>query len=471
MTRILLINPSLEFKIDVTTSWDIRSDKQGIYPPLGLLYIGTFLQKKLDVNIKLIDMVADNLTYKNLEELILKFNPNVVGITSCTENFLSSLEVAKVTKKVDKKILTVIGGPHCIMFPNETLHHKEIDFLIAGEGEIVFYEFIKNLDSLENIEKLKGFWFKKNNIIIDNGISNNIKNLDELPFPDRKLLDLSKYYCILGRKKNVITISSSRGCPHQCIYCDLKIKEFRLRTPENVFNEIKKCVELGFEEFYFIDDMFNITPKRVIEISEKILKLPKKIKWSFRGRVDTITNESLKIAAKSGCERIQFGLESSTDKKLKFLKKNITTKQIETAIKITNKNKIMSVGNFILGLPIEQNINDINITINFAKKLNLDYAEFHLLKIWPGTELFDLAVKKNLANLDEWKNFVKNADLHFKPKMWTEHFNKDELRNIIKKAFREFYFRPSYIIKNFFKTNSLYELKRKILGFFELIKK
>jgi len=462
--KILLINPpSLSSISSVLPS--ALEEERGHNPPLGLLYIASFLKKKLEnCDIRVIDGPTENLNYSQLKERIKEFNPEIIGLTAMSFTVIDALETAKLAKAINPQVKIVMGGPHVHIFGKETLDLGNADFVILGEGEKTFYQLAKNIEDEEKLKEVPGLvFYDQEHNLIHTGPAQFIENLDELPFPARDLIDNKKYYSVLGTSNLVTTMITSRGCPYRCLFCDRPHlgKMFRARSPKNVVDEMEQCLNnYGIKEFLIYDDTFTVDRRRVIDICQEIEKRKLNIVWDIRARVDTIDKELLAIMKKAGCERIHYGVESGTQKILDVLRKGITLQQVEKAFKLTKKAGIQTLGYFMIGNPTETK-KDILQTIKFAKKINPDYVHITVTMPFPATDLYFLALQKVIIKKDVWLEFAKNPSLDFVPPIWQENLTKEELHDLIKKAYQEFYFRPAYLLKRIFALRSLGELKRK----------
>lgn len=437
-------------------------EERGIYPPLGLMYIASYVNKNTKHKAEILDMPAEEIDYKNLKNELKKREPDVVGIQATTFTLLDSIKVAKIVKSFNENIPIVFGGPHPTIYPEETVNLPFVDFVVLNEGELSFSELLDSIKNKNKLKRVKGIAYKKNDEIIITDKREFIKNLDELPFPDRKLVPYKKYYSLIAKKTPITTMITSRGCPYKCIFCDRPHlgKIFRARSAKNVVDEMEECIEMGIKEIFIYDDTFTIDKKRVIKICEEILKRNLEITWDIRARVDTVNLEILTLLKKAGCERIHYGIESGDQYILNVLRKGITLTQIEKVFKLTKKVGITTLAYFMIGNPNE-NFKQIMKSINLAKKLDPDYVHFSITIPFPNTDLYKLGLSKGIF-FDFWKRFAENPSKNFTPEVWCENFTKEELSKLLKKAYKSFYLRPRYIIKTILKTRSFEELKRKL---------
>lgn len=468
--KILLINPPHLNTVSSCMPKVLEEDLDFL-PPLGLMYLAGYLKEKTLHEVKIIDCQVEQLSYQELEDRIIRENPNIIGVTAMTFTLIDVIKTARLAKKINQKIKVVLGGPHVNIYPDETMAIKEIDFLVLGEGERPFKELIDNIDRIENLRQIKGLVFRKRNEIINTGHQELIKDLDSIPFPARELLPYQKYFSVVSSKRPVTTMFTSRGCPFQCLFCDRPHlgKIFRARSANNVVDEMEECQRMGIKEILIYDDTFGVDRRRVLDICSEIQKKGLTIAWDVRTRVDTVDEKVLKAMKKANCQRIHYGVEAGTEKILEILKKGINLKQIENAFKITKKIGIKTVGYFMIGSPTETK-EDILKTIKLTKRLNPDFVHISVTTPFPATGLYYLGLEKKILPYDYWLKFAQNPRSDFVPLAWEENLTKKELFNLLKYAYRSFYFRPKYILKRIMELSSWQELKNKTKAALNILK-
>jgi radical SAM superfamily enzyme YgiQ (UPF0313 family) len=470
--KVLLINPPAENLVK-TFAPDSITEEMGYYSPMGLLYIATYAQKELgqQVSIEILDTQVERMGYEAIKEYLEEKKPDVVGISCMTFLVIDALKVAHLAKEVCPETHVVIGGTHPTIYPEELASQPKIDSIVVGEGEVTFCELLKALAGGKSLEGIKGVGFRKNGKIVLNPPRDFIQDLDSLPFPDRDLLPYKKYYNLLGKGKEIMTsLLTSRGCPHNCIFCTKKDGRLcRMRSPENVVAEIEYCVGKGITDFDIIDDTLSINRKRVMAISDMIIEKGLKITMDVRARVDQVDQEMLNRIALAGCNRIRFGVESGNAGVLENLKKEITLDQVRAAFKMAKKAGIVTFAYFMLGSPGETQ-KEISESIKLAKQIDPDYVQFLITTPFPATDLYTLGLKNGVLNSDYWQEFSANPTGDFIPQWWTENFDHQELEDWQKKAHLSFYYRPGYVLKQLFKVKSFKELTRKARAGFRLFR-
>lgn len=445
--KVLLINPPIKNIIQAELP-PALSREVGIFPPLGLMYIASYLQKYSNHEVQILDAVAEDLSQAALEQAIRKSNPQLVGITAHTNNLIDVLFLTGLIKKIDPGIHINIGGSHARVFPQETLRLEGVDSVIPGEGEIPFFQLVEALSQGKDLREVPGLIFKEGEGIISGKRPASPPDLDRLPFPARSLIKSQRYYYILGRRSTFTTMVSSRGCPYHCTFCSTPKENYRQRSVQNVVQEMEECGQLGVEEIHFVDDTFNLSPEWVISLCQEIKRRNLRIPWSFRGRVDTLTREVLQKLKEANCIRINLGVETSTDEGLKRLKKGLTIHQIEEVFAQAREIGISTVAYFLIGCPHEKSREDILHTLHFAKRLNSDFALFNILTPYPDTELYREGLEKGLFRKDFWREFALQPTKDFEIKVWEESFTKKELEKILVSIYRRYYFRFSIILRN-----------------------
>ncbi|MFA5020216.1 MAG: radical SAM protein [Candidatus Pacearchaeota archaeon] len=446
--KLLLINPPQSAVYGKIGSPD--------YPPLGLAYIGAVLEKQGHY-VRIIDIDAEKISKQHLLKIIRNFE--IIGITATTPTFQQAEKLFKLIKE-NTKAITLLGGVHATITPEDCLKTDLIDFVIRGEGELTIVELLDAIEKKKQISSIKGISYKKNNKIIHNKDRELIQNLDDIPFPARHLFNQQKYTYPDSLLNPVMPIMTSRGCPHMCTYCCTKLifsRRVRFRSAKNVVDEIQQLIrDYKVKEIHFWDDNFTLNKQRVFEILAEIKKRKIKLKFAFPNglRVDQVDEEILRALKEMGVYSVAFGVESGNQIILNNVKKGTTIEKIEKAYKLAKKLKIETWGFFMLGL-YGENKKTIRDTINFAKKLNPDIAKFHILKPYPGTEIFDQLKKDGLIIEFDYSKY----GIHTPPVHRLNDITPDELIDLSKKAYREFYLRPSKIIQQITRIKSFQRFK------------
>lgn len=401
-------------------------------PPLGLLYIASELQAS-GYAVKVLDLAVELLVKDEIINYLVDSNPKVIGISSFYESWSAMKSLCFVIRRVLPDAKIVIGG-NCATFSYEQIL-KEIkaDFVILGEGE---YATTNLCDALfhqnKKIEHISGLaYIDKDGMVVRNE-PERIMNLDKLKFPDRSLIKLDRYVY-------PFSISTARGCVGQCIFCSSKAfwkKKVIFRSVENVVDEIMEIKSVfNANEFFIIDDTFTMIPDRAKEFCRLLKSKNEKFTWFCESRADVASEELLKMLYEAGCRKIQFGMESGNDEILKKIGKNITTAQIENAVKLASKIGFSINVSFIIGHAFDT-LETIKQSFELAKKMKVEYGANVLCSIntpYPGTEIYEKRELYGIKLLTEnWDNYTMNN-----PVIDTRYMEGEELRSLFYSYYNE----------------------------------
>jgi anaerobic magnesium-protoporphyrin IX monomethyl ester cyclase len=450
--RVLLIRPS-------SSQGELTKTSLAQHP-INILYLAAYV-RKFGHNVKVFDYEVDNFDIEKIRE----YRPNIVGITAMTPTIKKA---ANIARKIKKKIKTTIlvGGNHVTALPKETLKEfPSFDIGIVGEGEETLKEICEN----KPLKKIKGITYRRGKRIMVNKRRPPIENLDELPFPARDLIDMKKYRGAstpgLSREfLNITELYINRGCNWGlCTFCASMLThcKFRERSIDNVIAEMKECIKkYGINHFTIDDDTLTTSKKRTLEFCKKVKRL--NVTWDCDSRV-TVDKKMLKVMKESGCKKIAFGVESGSQKILQLIKKGITINQIKNAFKWCKEVGIETSAFFMIGSHPDETWEDLEMTKKLIKEIKPDYITASIAVPYPGTELRKQMEERNLVFSNDWSTY---ALYNIKPPWRTSNFTSKQLLEIQKKMVKEFYMKPSYIIKRVLKIHSLGELKYWVKAFF-----
>ena len=444
--KILFLVPPETVSLESSVPKALEGGK-GYYPKLGLLYVAAYYERETGNTTTFIDCPPENVSEEDMLARVREIKPDMVAMSIMTFNLLDALRTAKVLKLENPSLKVCLGGPHVNLYPKETLSLPEIDYVVFGEGERIFTRLTLALEKeKEPLSSINGLGWKKNNIPYINPAETELLDLDELPFPARHLVDVSSYQHIIGEGRQFFTIQATRGCPAACTFCDIRKTKFRIRSPESVVDEIEELVKMGVDDLFFVDDTITIDKKNVLAICNLIVKREIKISFKISARVDTINPEVLAALKKAGCYRIHFGIESATPKHLQYLQKGQTPEKVERAIKMTRNANIGFFAYMMIGIPHETK-EEMFATVDFAKKLKPDYAQFSICTPYPKVELYYQMLNEGIVPEDYWQKFAENPTPEFKIRFWNKDFTEEELREIQDQCHARFYRSPTYIMK------------------------
>jgi len=362
-----------------------------VIPHLGVAYLSAVL-KKNNFAVRIVDMRLPANDYNTLLAQIDQFEPDLIGITIYSYGYRIAYDLVDSTK-AQRSCLIVLGGPHVSAVRSEVLIDTKADYAIKGEAEYSLLELCNHLaNQNSDYEKIKGLIWRSKDGVEENEDRPymNQKELDELPFPDYEEFELRSYSCFEDKYLQIIT---SRGCPYRCVFCSARLsmgRTFRPRSAGNVVQELEYWYAKGWRKFELNDDCFSVDFKRAKKICDLIIDKNLQIEYLCANglRVDRIDRELLQKMKNSGCVFISFGVESGNEQVLRAIKKGITIKQVEEAVRIANEVGIPNAGTFIIGHP-EEDFEKAMDTIQVAKSIPFGHVAFCNLVPYPGSELFD----------------------------------------------------------------------------------
>ncbi|MEK7448761.1 MAG: radical SAM protein [Planctomycetota bacterium] len=464
--QILLINPPDELDAILGIGKEFIQK----YEPLGLLYIAAVVRES-GYNVSVIDAYAENIGIEVLKKRILAIRPNVIGITTLTCQGSVVFSLGQWIKKNLPNTLLVLGNIHASVFANQYLKNHCCDLVIHGEGEYIFLKILKFYEKQCGLNDIAGISFINQNGELVRTIGNNyVEDLSKLPFPVRDILkqklynltEISNQIYVGGNNRIAKSMITSRGCPYRCAFCAVHHNQPpRYNDALKVVDEMEMLEKKYKASYVFImDSLFMSNSVRLLKICLEIKKRNLKIKWGCLGHVNYLKADLIYAMDSAGCYDLSLGIESGSQKLLDKVKKNIKLSQVRKSIEMLKKiSKILVEGLFILGLPGETYQESLQ-TIRFAKSLPLDMAQFSIFTPYPGSPLFeelvrngeiDTGIRDNgTVEAAVWKRY--SAYICFtkiKPIWVTPALSAEQLRQLQKKALREFYFRPTQIVRHF----------------------
>jgi len=432
-TKISLINPP----------WNSKYPQ----PPLGLASLAAILEKE-GYSPEIIDANALDLSANTIAQNTI--HSDIVVITAMTPSINIVIGLVKKIRELNADATIVLGGAHPTILPEDTLKKcDDIDIIVKGEGETTILEIADSVEYDRHFSNIRGIFYRLNNTTQDNPPRELITDLESLPFLAYHLLPLKKYkfHPPHGRKRPHMAMLTSRGCPYHCTFCSKSVfgSVLRYQSPKRIVNEIEYLHErFNVKEIAFYDDIFTLKKDRVYEFIRELKERDLDIAWTCEARVNLVTPDLLEAMQKSGCYMVSYGIESGNQQILNSLNKNITIHQVEEAIETTHRSGIESVGYFIIGSPGETPAT-IRETIEFAKKLPLNYAQFAIATPYPGTEFFEIYRKSGYSN-PNWDDFIyASLSSSNRPVFESTALTRTDLQEFNHQAYKEFYLRLSFI--------------------------
>lgn len=392
--RVLLINPP----------------SKGIYyrlglvlPPLGLAYLAELVRRR-GHGVDILDLNVDRHALDSLDWTAW----DLVGISGDTSRHPAAMAIAQRAKEAGR--IVVMGGYHVTFMDEETLKSGVVDYVVRGEGENIFPELVDCLAAGDNPARIWGLSYLVDGRIYRTPAAAPVEDLETLPPPARDLLPMRKYRHSHLSGRRLTSMVTSRGCPYNCYFCSSSSfagRRWRARSAKSIVNEMEQVTKrYDYGAIAFMDDNFTLSPRRVHEVCQEILKRGLDIFWWCFARVDTIVRNERMVEemARAGAKMVFLGLESASENVLAAYKKGFTTDIAARAVKMLKSYGIRVWGSFIVG-GLGETKEAIRQTVEYARWLNPDIAEFSILTPFPGTQLFRQAQAENRIMTYDWSRF------------------------------------------------------------------
>jgi len=337
--------------------------------------------------------------WSEIKSTILDFKPDVIGITTKSQNFKSVCIVTKLAKEINKDIVVIVGGPHPTMTGSDIFRCADFDVSVIGEGEDAIVELLNTIAARENFHNIRGIIYRENGKTVETAPREYIKDLDTLCYPHGSAPEVLKDYDQYPPTafRNIFTI---RGCPYSCLFCgSYKIwsRKSRFRSPGSVVREIKLLQKMGLRLVNFDDDTFGVSKKHIHDLCNTIREHCPGLQWSSEIHVKLVDDQTISIMKAAGCFSIQIGIESGNNEILKHMRKNTTIEEALSACEIIRKHGMELKTFFIVGFPqeTEETLSD---TVAAMRKVKCDLMTYSIFTPFPGTESFELCKEYGLID-------------------------------------------------------------------------
>lgn len=403
-----------------------RTKEYLILPSIEICIMSSVLKENGHC-VNLIDMRIDDLSVEDCKQRIIEYGPDIVCIDDIPECHCNTKELLAVIKQcIPKKCFLCMRGEY-ISFETEMImkRNPEIDFGLLYESDYSILNLILLKEGKIGIDDIPNIAYRdiKGNVIINRIES---VNLDELPMPDRRLYDIEKYL----RRDSETIVKSSRGCPGNCLFCiKTKYEPFKVFSMSRFCDEIQELQSYGFDSFFFSDDNFAFSLRRLEEFKRELDKRNMSICWTSNLRIRDITEEKIKIMKELGAYRVFVGIETLNSKTSEIINKNLTKEYIEKKIDIIKKYGMQFHASFILGNPNDTE-EDLQEILEFVKRIKPDLVTFNLLQVYPGLEIYRKPEQYGIImedpfwfEKDEWTRDVVMGTKHLPPqvlKKWSK---------------------------------------------------
>ncbi len=441
-------------KVVFTHGYFIQEDEkeQAImrpYPPLGILYLSAWLEKHGKVN----SVFDTTFSRKQLiKDYLLEDKPDILAIYTNLMTKLNVIEIMQFVKKQLPKTTVVIGGPD-VRHNIEDYLNAGAQIAVIGEGEQTMLDIVNTVESGNTSEfgHIPGIAYFSGTTLVKTQERSKIKSVDDLPIPNRKMIDIQAYLDTWKKHhgQSAMTVSTQRGCPYTCKWCSTAVygQSYRRRSAALVAQELKYLKETyNPDTVWFVDDVFTVSHKWLAAFADEVNKQDAIIPFECITRADRMNEDVIQTLKRAGAFRIWIGAESGSQKVIDLMDRRVDVNQVRKMIQRTRANE-MEAGTFImLGYPGETQ-EDIKETVRHLKESNPNYFTITVAYPIKGTSLYQEVEAKQTKALNWMETTDRDRDFerHYSRKYydyavrWVENsvraFQKKSEKGILSASF------------------------------------
>ena len=438
--KILLLNPPYPQPI-IRDNYCCFTSKTGFqWAPTDLLYLSGILNGNKSYLVSVIDAVAEHLSPSVTQERINLFNPDIICSLTGTVSFETDMPFLKLYKDTHKNTKIFVLGNTPTFAPKRFL--TQFPFINGILHNFMDKTIIHVLSGRLHLCKTCSY-VKKGEIKVGQINLDTQTIITGINPPLYGLFPIHKYSSPLMKEKPFITAITAFGCPFNCSFCIASRLNYNMRDLKELEKEFTAIKKNGIKEISFLDSTFNANLPFVTSLLQMMIRKNFRFSWSAQIHSFRVTPDLIRLMKQAGCHTVQIGVESGNEEILKKNAPSKIKKNITEAINICKKEGVRVLGYFIIGFPGELK-QQAEETIQFAKKLDLDFASFSTMTPDYGTQVYDDALKTHIfADRDTVP--LSAFDSSGQATLHNIHFAPKEQDIFIQKAYREFYFRPKKI--------------------------
>jgi radical SAM superfamily enzyme YgiQ (UPF0313 family) len=432
---LVLIHPGNRTQIYQT----LGSSLSAIEPPVWASLMATFVRKQ-GFSVQLLDAEAEELTPEQTARRVAEMHPLLAAVivyghqpSASTQNMTAAGSICTAIKQENPERKILLVGGHVAALPERTLREEAADFACFGEGPHTVFELLQALkfSSQPNYRNVRGLCYRADGVLSVSAPAPLVKKLDEeMPEMAWDLLPVKKYrahnwHCFGALERQpYASFYTTFGCPYHCSFCCIQapfksgereagwkdsVNSYRFWSPAAVIAQIDKLVtEYGVRNIKIADEMFVLNPRHVHGICDAIIERGHDLNiWAY-ARVDTVRDDMLDKLKRAGFNWLAFGIEAANEQVRDAVDKSFGQEEIFRTIEKVRNAGINVIGNYIFGLP-EDNLESMQATLNLALELNCEFANFYSAMAYPGSQLYNLAVKEGWPLPEKWSGYSQHS--------------------------------------------------------------
>lgn len=419
----------------------------GSVPPLNALTIATIL-KNDGVAVELRDAIEQRMTFEGLARGIESFD--VVLVLSSSMTIDEDAATVRRLKERNPSLKAIFYGSHPSFMPRQCLENPAIDIIVRMEPDLIIRDLLRAMRKGDGgWKRVKGIGYREGGGIVLNEEYPFMGDMDDIPIADRTLLPPgATYFNPIVKRYPYTTSCTSRGCPGLCTFCTAPAfsgKKIRSWSVDRVIEEIRYLIGLGYREIYYRDETFTFNRRRVREICGRIVREGLDITWLCNVRVGSADLDLLRTMKAAGCRLIKVGMESGVQEILDRSKKHIRVEQTRELFAWARAAGLDTHAHLMFGMPGETG-ETLDRTISFIKEVEPTTIDIGICSPYPGSELFRELLREHPELGDENRLSLKDLHTAGTYNEWYTSVSRDDLERRIRRAYREYYLRPRYLL-------------------------
>jgi anaerobic magnesium-protoporphyrin IX monomethyl ester cyclase len=443
-----------------------------VEPPVWAGLMATFVRNH-GFAVDILDAEAEELSPEETAKRIVEIAPKLTAVvvyghqpSASTQNMTASGAICTAVKKLDGSRKVILVGGHVAALPEQTLREEDADFTCTGEGPYTLLDLVGVLQTANpDFRAVRGLCFRDNSAIVENPQAPLVKELDrEMPEMAWDLLPMKKYrahnwHCFGDlRRQPYASLYTTFGCPYHCSFCCIQapfktgeklaglkesVNSYRFWSPQTIIAQIEKLVvKYGVRNIKVADEMFVLNPRHVLGICDAIIERGYNLNiWAY-ARVDTVKDDMLDKLKRAGFNWLAFGIEAASERVRADVDKGFGQEQIFRTIEKVRAAGINVIGNYIFGLP-EDDLKSMQATLDMATDLNCEFANFYSAMAYPGSQLYNLALKESWPLPGNWSGYSQHA-IDTLP-LPTKYLSGAEVLHFRDHAFDVYFTNPRYL--------------------------
>jgi radical SAM superfamily enzyme YgiQ (UPF0313 family) len=473
---LLLINPGSRMQVYQS----LGSILAAIEPPVWAGLIATFIHQH-GFSVQILDAEAEGLSALEAAERAVEMDPLLTSVvvyghqpSASTQNMPVAGAICTAIKERAPHLKVLLVGGHAAALPERTLREEDADFVCGGEGPVTVLELLQVLKSgpPNDYAKARGLWYYDGTAIRTNAPAPLVKELDqEMPELAWDPLPMQQYrahnwHCFGHlQRQPYAAIYTTLGCPYHCTFCCIQapfksgerllgfkesVNSYRFWSPQSVIAQIDKLVnQYGVRNLKIADEMFVLNRRHVLGICDLIIERGYDLNiWAY-ARIDTVKEGMIEKLKRAGFNWLCLGIESASERVRDDVQKGYAQDEVYKTVETVRAAGINVLANFIFGLP-EDDLNSMQQTLDMALELNCEFANFYSSMAYPGSQLYNLAVKEAWPLPEKWSGYSQHSVdtlplptkylsgsevLRFRDHAWQVYFNSPRYLDMITRKF------------------------------------